>query len=281
MVYDIDNLRFVFFTHQHNIHLVELALKYFFEFNTLENIKISVISNTYSDYSTLPFQDKVEYLSGNVEFCSSGTHFSETLKQTLPHIKEDYIFTFCDDYFFIANTEFDKLKKVMSLIVKEDIQYFSFADHSQQEIKSNWKPFIQANSTFPDDQFYFINNDYRYLYSVQPAIWKKNSLYELASTYNFSLHQLDETLPVMKSQNKFKCIAKSYNLVSNFSHLVSLSKNYFTIAYCEIVRHGIFFHPTNGFGLGPNELGVKLINKLIEEADLIHNSAFKGLLYKW
>ena len=275
-MYDIDNLRFVFFTHQHNIHLVELALMCFFEFNALENIKISVISNNYSDYSTLPFPDKVEYLSGNVEFCSSGTHFSETLKRTLLHIKEDYIFTFCDDYFFIANTKFDDLNKLMNLIVKEDIDYFGFDDVAGQEVYT-WTPFNSVHSPFPDDCFYYRDNNYRYLFSVQPAIWKKDSLYKLVNKYNFSLHQLDETLTVIKTQNEYKCLAKN-NVLLTFS-LHSLPENYFIIAYCEIVRHGVLWHPTNGFHLDSNWLCVKLIDKLVKEENLTNNIAFKKLLH--
>lgn len=281
MTYDIDNLRFVFFTNENNTHLIELTLKYFFEYNNLENIKISVISNNYKDRSTLPFQDRVEYLSGDVGFCSGGGHFSESLKHTLSNIKEDYIFFFCDDYFFVSNTNFNDLKKVMNIVVNEDIDYFSFAETGCQEVVCEWKSFKPLSSPFPDDYFYFIDNDYRYLHSVQPAIWKKGSLIELVSKYNFSLHQLDETLPVIKEQNKLKCIAKSHKIATHVSTFCSLPETHFCISYCEIVRHGGFWHPKNNPSLSPDWLAVKLIDKLIQDENLLNNVAFTSLLYGW
>jgi hypothetical protein len=53
MTFDISNLRFVYFTNETNIPLMELTLKNFFKYNTLKNVKVSVISNFYKD-SNLP-----------------------------------------------------------------------------------------------------------------------------------------------------------------------------------------------------------------------------------
>jgi len=278
MTYNIDNLRFVFFTNENNTHLIELTLKYFFEYNNLENIKISVISNNYKNFEALSFKDRVEYLSGNVEFEDRGQHFSESLRRTLPDIKEDYIFFFCDDYFFISNTKFDDLEKLMHLIVKEDIDYFGFDGIAGQEVYA-WAPFAVSDTSFPNDYFYYRDNDYRYLYSVQPTIWKKSSLLKLTDTFKFSLHELDETMPTMKSQNTFKCLAKNNMLTTFMSTVLSVPENYFIISYCEIVRHGVFWHPTNGFHLDPNWLGIKLIDKLVQEENLSNNIAFKKLLH--
>ena len=278
MNYNIDNLRFVFFTNECNIHLIKLTLKYFFKYNNLDNIKISVISNNYNNVDDLPFKDKVEYLSGNVKFGHNGQHFSESLKCALPNIKEDYIFFFCVDYFFVSNTRFDDLEKLMSIIVNENIDYFGFSFLSN-ELGCEWKPFVPRNSSFPDDYFYYIDNKYRYLYSVQPTIWKKNSLLELANTYNFSLHELDETLSVMKTQNTFKCVAKNNKLPNYVNTLLTLPENYFIISYCEIVRHGVFYHPLNGFHLDSNWVNVKFIDKLVQEENLTNNIAFKKLLH--
>jgi hypothetical protein len=269
----LDNLRFVFFTNENNISLIELTLKYFFKHNNLENIKVSVISNNYKDYSTLPFKDKVEYLNGNVSFKSDGSHFSESLKNTLCDIKEDYIFFFCDDYFFVDDTKFEDLNKLMDLITKEDIDYFGLdsINGCRSRIKEpSWKSFHSPHSQFPDDFFYTMDFNYQYLYSVQPCIWKKSSLNKLANNYHFSLHNLDNTLPHIK-QNDFKCIALS----DTFSF-----SDYFIIAYIEVLRHGCFIHPLNGFHYSSDHPTVKFINKVIQEENLLNNLNFKSQIFK-
>jgi hypothetical protein len=64
MNFNIDNLRFVYFTNENNIPLLKLTLSNFFKYNNLENIKVSVISNNYID-DILPYSDVVQYLNGN------------------------------------------------------------------------------------------------------------------------------------------------------------------------------------------------------------------------
>jgi hypothetical protein len=270
----IDNLRFVFFTNEYNIHLIELTLKYFFKYNNLENIKVSVISNNYKNYDNLPFKDKVEYLSGNVEFQYNGDHFSESLKNVLPNIKEDYIFFFCDDYFFISDTKFDDLNKLMTFIIEEDVDYFGFDDIAGSEIYG-FNPYEKNNFPFSKENLYYRGNNYRYLYSVQPSIWKKNSLFELANKFKFSLHGLDETLPFIKQDNTLKCFSNTSP--SHFGY-IELS-DYFIIAYLEIIRHGVFYHSDNGFHLDQNYPVVKFINQLIQEENLQNKSDFKKIMH--
>ncbi len=279
----IDNLRFVFFTHENNFHLLELTLKYFFKHNNIKGIKVSVISNKIPNIN-LPFSDQVEYLDGNEEFNPYGAHFSKSLKNTLSLVKEDYIFLFCDDYFFIRDTKWDDLEKLLNLIQDENIDYFGFDDIAGEEVYT-WPQFSSSHSPFPSNYFYIRDNNYRYLHSVQPTIWNKNSLINLVNKFDFSLHGLDETLPLIKNNNNLKCLAKDNNLkcclsITNFllegSELDDL--DYFVIAYCEIVRHGVFYHPLNGFGIDRKLLVCQLIDAIISDENLLNNNKFKKLI---
>ena len=270
----LDNLRFVFFTNENNVHLLKLTLKYFFKHTRLENIKVSVISNNYKKNQKLPFKNKVEYLNGNVLFSETGHHFGQSLKNTLPNIKEDYIFLFCDDYFFIDNTKINDLEKLMGFIVKENVDYFGFDDIARQEIYS-WKRYEGNNFPFSNKNLYYRDNDYRYLYSVQPSIWKKESLLEIVNKFDISLHNLDETLPIIKQNNTFKCF--STNFSSHFSY--DELKDYFIIAYLEVVRHGVFQHTGNNSSLSPDYPCVKFISKLIKEEKLKSRKEFEKLLF--
>lgn len=274
----LDDLRFVFWTNEKNIHLMELTLTYFFRYNIHPDIKVTVISNKLPT-TPLPFSDKVEYLSSNLEFGERGEHFSKSLQNTLSLIQEKYIFFFCDDYFFVADTQYEQLILLLDMIHGHDIDYFGFDDIAGQEVY-DWIPF--SDGKFPDGYFYYRDNNYRYLYSVQPSIWKRTALLDLAKTYEFSVHGLDETLIDMKRANKLKCLGKSNNIYANVNYIdtqYNTIDNYFIIAYCEIVRHGVFYHPINGFHLNPTDMGCVLVDTIVHEWQLLNKPQFKKLLH--
>ena len=140
MNFNINNLRFVYFTNENNIPLLKLTLSNFFKYNNLENIKVSVISNNYTD-DILPYSDVVQYLNGNTPFNGQGNHFSNSLKNTLSKIKEEYIFLLLDDYHFIDDTKFSDLQKLMEFIVAEDVDYFGFDDVAANLNADGWSPY--------------------------------------------------------------------------------------------------------------------------------------------
>lgn len=279
-----DNLRFVFYTNEYNIHFVELTLTYFFRYMPVQDLKISVISNKLPN-KPLPFSDKVEYLSGNVEFDYSGRHFAKTFVNTLPKIKEDYIFFFCDDYFLVAETKVNHLTKLLEFIKKHDVDYFGFDDAPSVDIDT-FHRFDHILEEYPTTDILIRNNQYRYLFSVQPCIWKTQSMYNLLNKHShISLHDLDETLDEIKNSNQLLAL---YNMGQSwFSHNDESCQikdiklfDYFVLAYVELVRSGVFFVPENGFHLSKNYSSVKFIYELIDEFQLKSNPEFKQLLFK-
>ena len=274
----LNNLRFIFYTNEKNLHLIELSLKYFFKYNTNSNVKVSVVSNKIIDFETLPFKDKVSYINADINFNSGGFHFSDTMKYALKEIKEEYIFFFCDDYFFTDYTKFDDLEKLLGMIINENIDYFGFDTVAGQEVY-NWVPFKSTYSNFPEDYFYLRNNDYRYVYSVQPSIWKKTSLQKIVNSNDFSLHNLDETRKDLVQEN-YKCIAKCNKAISTVNDFWPYSGDYFVINYLESVRHGVFLHSINLSTSDSNYPVVRFNDKLIEEENLLQNLEFDKLLYK-
>jgi deoxyadenosine/deoxycytidine kinase len=66
------------YTNETNLPILELFLKYFFKYNPTFSYPIYIVSNRFTN-TTLPHQDKVTYLDGNVEWNSQGRHFSQTI----------------------------------------------------------------------------------------------------------------------------------------------------------------------------------------------------------
>lgn len=272
MNFNIDNLRFVYFTNENNIPLLKLTLSNFFKYNNLDNIKVSVISNNYND-DILPYSDVVQYLNGNTPFHAQAKHFSNSLKNTLSEIKEEYIFLLLDDYHFINDTKFSDLQKLMEFIVAEDVDYFGFDDVPDLPA-DGWSPYEKENYPFGKESLYYRDNNYRYLYSVQPTIWKRKSLMELCDRWEFSVHDLDETLPQIKQENKLKCFGNSQR--SHFTY--KPSDDYFVIAYVEIIRHGGLQHYKN-CAISPDNPVVIYIEQLIKEHDLLNKPEYRKILH--
>jgi hypothetical protein len=279
----VNDLRFVFYTNENNIHFIELTLTYFYKNINVGLPKVTVISNKLPP-DGLPFFDKVEYMSGNVEYDPAGKHFGQTLINTLPTIPEPYIFFFCDDYFLIEQTKTEHLSNLLNFIQKYNIDYFGFDDAPTWDVNT-FDEFDGSLDDYPDVKLLRRNNQYRYLFSVQPTIWNKQSMLNLLATHpHMSLHNLDETIQEIKDTNKLVCL---YNTGRSwFSHndeafgITDIKAyDYFIIAYIELVRHGVFFAPENGFGLSENYTGVKFIYKLIDEFDLKNKPKFKKLLH--
>lgn len=273
----MNRLRFVFFTNEKNIHLIELTLKYFFKHNTFNNVKVSVIVNNIKT-NELPYKDKVEYLNGNTEFHPTGGHFAKSLINCLPLINEKYVFLFLDDYFFAADTKVIQLKEVLDLIECENIDYFGFEDMAIGSINPD-KSFETNSADVGKGHLFYKENQYRYLYSLQPTIWKKSSLINLVNKFpNMSQHQMDETSQEAKDNNTLVCLCN--DLVSFVNNTDLKLSNYFCIAYYEIVRNGTFFVPENGYenshSTSPH---VQFTYRLIDEENLRTNNKFKKILH--
>ena len=274
----MDNIRFLFFTNENGSSLGELAVKYFLKHNKKEGLNVSLVSNKFKNNS-FQFENKVSYLSGDIEFQSNGGHFAQTLLKVLPQIEEEYIFFFCDDYFFIAETKYEDLSEVINVLKNDNIDYFCPDDLCGTEWWLNLLEKYTPNfDTKFKDNFYLKSNNHQYLFSTQPCIWKKESLLNLLKTYdNISLHDLDNTLPIIKENNKLKSITS--NLKSCFNHITFNKDDYFLIAYYELIRHGCFHIPENGFSINPEDGQVVFMKKLIDEEGLLNNPELKGKLF--
>ena len=105
-----------------------------------------------------------------------------------------------------------------------------------------------------------------------------NFLISLVNKFpDISLHNLDETLPIIKEQNTFFCLFNDLHSCYNFVDLNTTE--YFVIAYYELIRHGCFWVPENGHYMSPSEPYVKFIYDMIEEEGLKNNKKFKTILH--
>lgn len=275
----LDDIRFIFYTNESNFGLGELCVKHFLMHNKREDLKVSLISNNFP-HDNFQFGDRVTYLNANVERKSDGSHFAQTMLSVLPEIKEKYVFYFCDDYFFVKETKYDDLREVLDMMDCDMIDYFGLDDIGEAKPISDYEKYVSLCENKYKDHFYNRERDYRYLFSVQPCIWNKESLHELLKVHNnISLHDLDETLSVIKNGNTYKALCN--NLPSTVNFLDVEKTDYFLIAYHELVRHGVFWIPENGQNLHPLTPSVQFTYKLIEDENLINRPDFEKIVFQY
>ena len=278
-----EKLHVVFNTNERNFPIVNLALKYFCHHNSPDGFNVSVIANKLPKTDLL-YTDRVNYISGDIGFCPSGTHFGTTITKALNQIKEEFIFFFCDDYILTKHIDLKKLNILLSMIEKEQIDYFSFASSDPERF--NFKKYeVKDVYDIEKDKFYIIPPDFRHAYSVQPCIWKKSSLQELLKhNPNLTLHAMDNSSIADKSgyYRQLKDDVLRYNPWPNPEHEYNfkmLSTSFkifdlccppenFIIEYREVIRHGAFHIKENGFDSVDKYHGQEFVTNLIREEKL-------------
>ena len=251
----------VVYTNETNFPILELFLKYFFKHNPNFIYPIYVVSNNLTK-TELPYQDKVTYLSGNVEWNSQGKHFSQTLSNVLPQIKEEYIFYFCEDYILTNPIHVSALENLLKLMQDENVDMFSFA--SSYPVNHKW-PLLDVECSkysFEPNTFYSTDNQYKHAYSVQPCIWKKSSLQQLLiDNPEASLHDMDNS--VLNNKDNYKIICTNYKIYDG-----CCPPEYFIMGYIEIIRHGVFLMALNGHDYIENTFQDEFLKQLIKETQL-------------
>lgn len=291
------NLHFIINTNEMNWPLVNLSLKYFDKYIGLDNINISVVSNKFLNCN-LHYSDKVNYITPNVEYDGSGGHFESVISHALQNIKEDYIFFFCDDYIITKFFDEQALKNLLRLIEEESVDYFSFASNFvERELQNNalakYRLFENSQKYgFNRTDIYHHSENFFYLYSVQPCIWKRTSLLELLS-YNkgLGIRTLDTSFirdkkgnyrrmipdtgiycydewPSVQDEYNFKKLCSKYNIFD-----YSTIPDFFIFNYIEIVRLGKIWQT-----LGEHNWVQILINNIISDNDLRNKEEYKKFL---
>lgn len=261
----LDNIRFVFFTNENNSKFAEVALKHFLKHNKREGLKITLVSNKFK-HKDFKFTNQVDYFDAGVDLNVRVHHFGYSLQKFLPTMEEDYVFYFCDDYFLLDEIDYTGLEKLLEFIECDGVDYFGFDDVGGAIPLSSFDEYRSYCSHPLIDRFYLRHPDYQYIYSVQPCIWKKDSLIKVLNKHDgISLHDLDETKDYLREPS-FKTIMT--DLVSCFDYHDSQEDNGFIIKYMEVCRHGCFNIPENGKPTNPHSPLVKFIYNLIKDEKL-------------
>lgn len=302
----IDNVHFLIYSNQYTTPIAELSLKYFDRYFGLDNIKITVASNKFLT-NDLPFRDKVNYISADVDFDGGGGHFSKVVSKAVENIKEDYVFYFCEDYIIIDPVDWDKFKKLINLLTNEKIDFFNFSNLRPEHFNKNahpdtFKVFEKSEQYgLEKDDVWWVGEEQIHRYSVQPGIWNRNSLAELLlHNQHMALHHLDSSHIKGKKGSyrdrklePFQQYETWKDPEENYNHKVLTCKQMifdyypdarqqFVICYLEMIRGGkISFHGPNcitSHQMGRDNWVCKEIDKIVEENNLYNDPRYSNFL---
>ena len=255
----MSDISFNIFTNEKYFNINYVTVPFLKENTKHLNKNINIISNRFPEHER--FND-VNYIESNISFQEDGGHFRDTMLYALKQIPEKYIFFLCDDYIFkspIKEDTFNSLTKILDDI-NGDFLSLSTQKHMGAYVP-NWNK-IEIDITsygFPENCFYYMPDEYCHMYSVQPCIWKKDSLIELL-THNkgLTLHGLDNlNIRNKKGEGRERnpLILFYYEKLGFFDYNFKnvgiyldplgfnaderiLDSDYLIIDYCEIIRHG-------------------------------------------
>lgn len=286
MNYEITDLRFVVSTNENNFHLAELAAHYLWKHSRCTDLKLSIVSNRISD--DINKQTSIHYFDAGVEYQPSAMHFGDSMLKFLKSIDEPYILFMCDDYMMIRDIRWQQMKDVMHLVRMEDMDYYGF-DDVMGKFLGEFPIFDKEYPGIEKGSLRYRWHDYQYIYSVQPCIWKRDTLIAVIEQHlPMSAHCLDNTRTDIRENTRGK-ITGLYNILPSCFTDTELyydppwdrpdipHYDYFAMAYVEVVRHGVFMVPENGWGIR-EQRRTKVIEEMIRDFNLLDNIKFKRLL---
>jgi|688.fasta_scaffold26925_5 hypothetical protein len=255
----MNNLSVFLYTSERHTPIAKLFVQEFNKFSNGLSIPKYVVSNNFkceTDFDSMGFKK----INCNIPYCHGGSHFVNVMLESLKEINTDYILFFLEDYILTKDIKVDVLEQLMNVILNENVDHLSLMSYDH----NGWETFdIDYNKYNLDkDTFLKINEKFLYMLSVQPCIWKKESLIKiLEHNRGISIHAFDTTyVKNIKGQTRNVLNGESYETPSDFwdygfKH-ISLKKNnltsnyafdehngednYFLFLYSEIMRHGKF-----------------------------------------
>lgn len=255
----MENLSLVIYTSEKHTPIAKLCAQEFNKFSNGLDIPKYVISNRFkcdTDFNSMGFTK----IDCEIPYCDGGTHYSEVMLKSLSEVKTDYVLFLLEDYILMTDIKIKSLESILNVMKDENIDHVSLMSYDY----SDWTNLNINYQNYGLDENIFLNldNRYHYMLSVQPCIWKKESLIKIINRNpNISIHSFDTSyVSNIKGQKRNNLNGRYYDTPSdfwdyNFKHIALRKTNltgnyafdehngtddYFLFLYSEIMRNGKF-----------------------------------------
>jgi hypothetical protein len=184
----VDNVALLMYTSEPYLPIAKLSINEFNRYSEGHEISKYMVSNKIpnsKDFDNLDFS----VLDANVNLSSDSRHFAEVLIFALEKIKEKYIILWLEDTFVSVPIKYDNLNSLIRLMDDNEINHLSLMSYGH-----DWKIMDLDYTKYglPNNLLFEMPNSYVYTFSVQPAIWKTETLLDiLKHNIGISLHEFD------------------------------------------------------------------------------------------
>ena len=267
-----NKLQTVIYTNDVTLPVAEVALQEFKEYAPVDS-NITIVTNKLLEEYTPKFPDYI--FSAEVDN-NRGFQFAEVMTKYLKTIDNEYIFFLLDDYITLNRFSRHDFNRVLNLMTTHKVDYFSLdKKHAARTRKFENYP----NEYFDNEYINVIPPDDIHRFSVQPCIWKRESLINLLEKYpDIDVHKL-ETDKVIANES-LKTLGFNWHVFKPEIPSTEGFEHHFMFTCAEIIRHGVFMCLENGYHRGEQEVPVKTIRKVVEKYKMIGKKEFKKVLFK-
>jgi len=224
-------------------------------------------------------------IDSSIPFSENGSHFSRVLINALNEISSKYVLLILEDYIIMNDVKQNTLKNLISVMENENIDYLSLMSYEYNDWES--LNIDYEKYSLPNNILMKFNYSYFYMFSVQPCIWKRESLITiLEHNKNMSVHDFDTTnIKNKKGESRYSHNDGMWDTPDNFwdynFNFVTLRKNeltknyafdergsdgdYFLFLYSEIIRFG-------KFNFNTHQNNKIFLDKFLEEKNINKNT---------
>lgn len=198
-------ITYVTYTHTDYINIAEIHAYYTARYNFNKILFI----NKVEDEKLKSYIDNIlTYYYSKVVFYDDSLSYSDRIKQCLEQIDDEYILLMHDiDILIEADT--NKLEMFFDFLKQNNYdrvdlkQTFNFSTSNIFEVDTKVKV---LSKNIESDKLYLVGaeSEHDYIYNVNPSIWKKESLYEIMSTFNNHSYREIEGMNTQLFCKKFK-----------------------------------------------------------------------------
>lgn len=164
-----------FYTNETYTPIANLAIDEFNKFSKNLEIQKVLVSNSFYQEDKLPYENFLKVNAG-IELRSDTRHFAKVLLKGLESVRTKYVLFMLDDTFIMNEIKKESLDNILNFMDGEKIDHLSLMSYGH-----DWKIMNVDYEKYglPNNYIFEMEDSYIYMFSLQPSIWKTDSLIEL------------------------------------------------------------------------------------------------------
>lgn len=267
-----EDIKFIIYTNASSLQLADICADKLIEYGP-NSLNLDILTNGISSDYNSRYRNKL-FIYKDVP--TNGSQFTQVISTHLATLENKYVVLLCDDYITTHSFYKADFEGIADFAEKNNIDSINL----QKRDKSR----TLLHEDFQTDEyrgvFHRVSNQEVCRYSVQPTLWKKDTLLTIASEHiGYDVHKFESDTEI-KQKYDYTTLGINWHNLGNYSFSPPGELHYI-FSYIETVRHGVFRLVENGFSVQNETYMTSFIKALIEEYNMKNNPVYDKLLSKY